>query len=124
MGKFLGIAFVVILISIFLMGFMSAELFSFDNVKSYDISTKTYTTIDISIYTSNDTSGVATWTDRTAAIEAIEGTLVATENGSELGIDLTSFFSNTGWKGIKLCTNGNSRHKAQVTVKCYVQSKV
>ena len=91
---------------------------------NYDIQIRDYSTTDIAILTSNDTSGVAVWTDRTAAIEAITGTLTATESGSELGIDMTSFFPSTGWKGIRLATNGNSRHKVQVTVKCYVQSKV
>jgi hypothetical protein len=89
----------------------------------YDIITKTYTTTDIRVYTTNDASGSPSWTERTAALEAIYGTLASAEDASETGLDLTSFFSSTGWKGVRLATNGNSRHKANVTVKCFVESK-
>jgi hypothetical protein len=70
------------------------------------------------------------WTERTAAIEAALGrSLIATEDAVEdglndTGIDLTSFFSSTGWKGVRIVVNGNSRHKAQVMTKCYVHSRV
>jgi hypothetical protein len=96
----------------------------------YDISTKTYTTTDIRIFTSDDTSSTPVWTERTAAIEAILGrSLIATEDAVEnglndIGVDLTSFFSSTGWKGVRIVVNGNSRHKAQVMTKCYVHSRV
>jgi len=92
---------------------------------AYQIATKTYTTSDISIYTTNDASvSSPTWTNRTSAVESALGRSLKAGNGEvEEGIDLTQFFSGTGWKGIRIATNGNSRHKAQVVVKCYVQSK-
>lgn len=92
---------------------------------AYSIATKSYTTTDISIYTTNDASvSSPTWTDRTSSIESALGRALRASNGSvEEGIDLTEFFSGTGWKGVRIAPNGNSRHKAQVVVKCYVQSK-
>lgn len=91
---------------------------------TYDINEQTYTTTDISIWTTDDASGTPTWTDRTAEIEnALNSTLTATDEGVENDIDLTEFFSGTGWKGIRLSTNGNSRHQVQVNVKVFIESK-
>jgi len=102
-------------------GLIAAGKHSHDS--DYNITPKTYTTSDVSIYTSNNASGSPSWTDRTADIESVSGTLNSSENGSETGLDLTGFFSGTGWKGIRIQTNGNSRHKAQVVVKCLVESR-
>ena len=91
----------------------------------YDLAQQTYDTTDVKVWTSDNTSGAITWTERTSAVEtAIEHTLASTNNTSELNIPLQSYFSSTGWKGIRLTTNGNSRMKAQVVVKCYVKSNV
>lgn len=95
---------------------------------AYAIGAETYTTNDIGIYTTTDAAtSTPTWVDRTAAIELIEGTLASGNGGVETGIYLPAdWFDNsgviTGWKGIKIVPNGNSRHKASITVKCFVQS--
>jgi len=95
------------------------------HIINYDIATKSYTTTDIRIFTSDDASGTPTWTERTSEIETmLTRSLRANENESENDIDLTEFFSSTGWKGIRIVTDGNSRHKAQVQVKCFVQSRI
>jgi hypothetical protein len=91
---------------------------------AYDLAQQTYTSTDFKVWTSNDTSGSPTWTERTSAVETILGrSLYAGNNQSEVDLTLTSYFSSPGWKGIRLTTNGNSRIKAQVVIKCYVQSK-
>ena len=82
-----------------------------------------YTTTDMSIYTTDDASGSPSWTDRTAAIEAIEGTLVASNNGSESNINLASYFTGTGWKGVRLSVDGDSRHWVAIKIKCFTKSK-
>ena len=91
---------------------------------TYDTITQTYGATDIRIFSTNDASGTPSWTERTAAIEAVEGTLTASENGTETDIDITSFFSGVGWKGIRIVANGACRCKAFVTPKVFVQSKV
>jgi hypothetical protein len=94
---------------------------SHDN--NYEIAAKGYTTTAISIYTSDNASASPSWTDRTSEIESELGrTLKYQENESEFGIDVTDFFSTTGWKGIRIEPNGDSRHKTQVTVKCFIKS--
>jgi hypothetical protein len=89
---------------------------------TYDLAAQTYGASDIRIYTSDDASGTPTWTERTAAIEAIEGTLANTENSTESNIDVTSFFSGTGWKGIRIVANGDARCYASVMTKVFVES--
>ncbi len=95
------------------------------NISANDSDTgTTYTTSDIRIFTSDNASGAPSYTERTTAIEtALGGALTATVNGSETDIDLTSFFSSTGWKAVKFVTNGNSRHKIQVLSKVFIQAK-
>jgi len=91
---------------------------------NYTIDEETYTTTDMRIWTSDDTSGTPSWTERTTAIETTLGRALASSNeSSETNVDLTDFFSDTGWKGVRMQVNGNSRHKAQVQVKCFVESK-
>jgi hypothetical protein len=92
-------------------------------VSDYAMTLQTYTTADIQILTSDDTSGVeATFTNRTAAIETALGRALNATNGAvETSIDLTSYFSVTGWKGIRIAGDGNSRHECQVEVKCFVE---
>jgi len=90
----------------------------------YTVSGVAYSTTDIKVYTTDDaSSGSPSWTDRTTDLESKYGTLASGEDESETGLELTSYFSGTGWKGIRLEPNGNSRHKAQVLVKCFVESK-
>lgn len=91
----------------------------------YDIATKTYTTTDIRIYTTDDASGTPAWTERTAAIETDIGrALNEADEEVETNINLTSFYNaTTGWKGVRIVTNGNSRHKAQVNAKVFIESK-
>jgi len=92
---------------------------------NYDINTQSYTTTDIRIFTSDDADGTPTWTERTSAIESTLGrSLRAGNTQVETNIPLSSYFSGIGFKGIKIVGNGNSRHKAQVTTKCYVQSRL
>ena len=89
----------------------------------YDVNEKTYSTTDVQIWTTNDASSEPiTWTDRTSDIESDLGrSLKAAYGESEASLDLTEYFSGTGWKGILFATDGNSRHELQVTVKCYVE---
>jgi len=90
----------------------------------YNINDKPYTTNVVTISTTDDASGTTpTWTDRTTAIEAIEDTLNASNGGLERNIDLTDFFSSTGWKGVRFAVNGNSRHKIQVMGKVFIEAK-
>ena len=90
---------------------------------AYDINTGTYTTASIRILTTNNASGTPTWTERTAQLTVEHGTLVAYDGGVMTDIDITEFFAGTGCKGVRLAVNGNSRHKIQVTIKCFIQSK-
>lgn len=100
------------------------DMSAHSHIMNYDISIKEYTTDKILIYTTDDASGVPVWVNRTNIIETALGrNLYAGENENELGLDLTDFFTDYGWKGIRVAVNGNSRHKVQVTVKCYVESK-
>lgn len=91
---------------------------------SYDLINHTYSATDIRVFTSDDASAAPTWTERTAAIEAIEGTLANTENSTEIDISLTDYFTGTGWKGIRIVANGNARCHASATYKCFIDSKV
>lgn len=85
---------------------------------NYDMNNPTsYSTSSISIYTYDGSA----WTDRTSAIQSALGRSLRAGNGQyETGIDLTSFIGSTGWKGVRIVTNGNSRHFVQVEVKGYV----
>lgn len=92
---------------------------------AYDLAQQTYTTTDIRIWTTDDASGTPTWTERTSDIETVLGRALSSGNNqSEIDLSLTSYFGSTGWKGIKITTNGNSRIKGQVIVKCYIQSRL
>ncbi len=101
---------------------------SHSHTVAYDLSQQSYGTTDIKVWTCDDASGTPTWTERTSAIEAaLPGgprQLYFGNNQSEVDLPLTSYFSSPGWKGIRLTTNGNSRIKAQATIKCYVNSRV
>jgi hypothetical protein len=91
---------------------------------SFTIDQQTYTTDDVRIYTTDDASSSPAWTERTSAIETALGrALRSGDNQSETGIALTTYFSGTGWKGVRFVTNGDSRHKANLTVKCFIRSK-
>lgn len=90
----------------------------------YDLSTETFGATDIRIFTTDDASASPTWSERTSAIESEIGTLASSENSTESDIDLTEWFSGTGWKGIRIVANGDSRCYAGVTYKCFVESKV
>ena len=91
---------------------------------NYDINLKSYTTTDIRIYTTNDADGTPAWTERTAAIETALGrALNSSDEEIETNLNLTSFFSGTGFKGVRIVTNGNSRHKAQILGKVFIESK-
>lgn len=102
-----------------------------EHVHKYNISgasaanSTNYTTSDIDIYTTDDASVVSpVWTDRTANISGALGRLPNSGNGEiESNINLTPFFSSTGWKGVRLVTNGNSRHKIQLLGKVFVEAK-
>ena len=83
---------------------------------NYDISTKTYSTTSGDIYYTNDASGAVSWTD------ASDSGLTWTENGTST-FDMTSKFSGTGWKGVQLRVDGNSRHYVAVEAKVFIQSK-
>jgi len=86
---------------------------------SYDIGTKTYTTTSIDISYTNDASVASpTWT----SIET--DTTYAKEGDARTDFDITQYFSGQGWKGIRIAPNGNSRHKVQVQIKCFVQSRI
>lgn len=92
---------------------------------AYDLAQQSYTASDFQIATVNDASVSPVWVDRTSAIEtALSRALRSGNNGSEIDLDLTSFFSSTGWKGIKIAANNNARIKAQVVIKCFVQARL
>lgn len=83
----------------------------------YDITAHSYSTNDGDVYYTDDASGSPSWTDASLA------GLSWTENGSVTDKDMTSLFSGTGWKGIQLRPNGNSRHWVAVKVRGFVKSK-
>ena len=90
---------------------------------AYDLASQSYTATDIRIFTSNDASSTPSWTERTADLETAKGSaLNATENTTESALDLTSYFSSTGWKGIRIVTNGNARAYASVVSKVFIES--
>lgn len=91
---------------------------------TYDINEQSYTTTDVRIFTTDDADGTPTWTERTSAVETTLGRSLNSDEGEvENDINLTSFFSGTGWKGVRIAVDGNSRHKVQANVKCFIESK-
>ena len=78
-----------------------------------------YTTDKIRIETTDDSSVVPVWKDVTTDFDSLN----AAVNTSENDLDLTQHFKDAGWKGMRLLTNGISRHKIQAQVKCYIESK-
>ena len=91
---------------------------------TYNISGQQYTTSAINIYTTDDATSTPIWTNRSATLSGVLARpLNASDEENETDLDLTPFFGATGWKGIRIVTDGNSRHKAQVKVKCFVESK-
>jgi hypothetical protein len=90
----------------------------------YDLDTRTYGTTDIRIFTTDDASSAPTWTERTSAIETVLGrALNSSENSTENDIDVTQYFMSTGWKGVRIVSNGNCRCKTQITTKVFIQSR-
>jgi len=89
----------------------------------YSITSHVYTTSDIRLLITNDASvEEPSWTEVTDSVESDLGrSLKAAVGESESSIDLTPFFSGTGWKAVRIAGNGNSRHYAQLKVKCYVE---
>lgn len=88
------------------------------HTNAYDLDTGSYTTTSISLYTTDDASVASpTWNDRTASF-----TIAATDGSVNTDFDLTSFFTGTGWKGIRLAANGNSRIKAYITSQVFIKS--
>ena len=91
---------------------------------SYDIVEKPYTTSDMRIFTTDDSDGTPVWTERTTDIETDLGAaLNAADEEVENDIDITEYFSGTGWKGVRIVTDGNSRHRAQIMGKVYIDSR-
>ena len=91
---------------------------------TYSIAEGAYTTSDIKVYTTDDAEGSPSWTERTADIETALGRVLNSgDEEVEISINLASYFTGTGWKGIKIEPNGDSRHKVQANVKCFIESK-
>lgn len=90
---------------------------------AYDLATQIYTSTDIRIFTSDDASSVPTWTEITTEIEAVLGrALNSSENSTESDIDLTTYFSKTGWKGVRIVANGACRCYTSVMSKVFIES--
>ena len=97
---------------------------AFTNTNDYDIDQQTYTTNNIRLYTTNNADGIPAWTEQTTNISGTMGrALRAGDEQVETNVDLTTYFSGTGFKGVRLATNGNSRHKIQLTAKVFVDAK-
>src|SRR3990167_5431782 len=103
---------------------LHSHLSEYDIISNDSSTGTTYTTSAINVYTTNDADGTPTWIDRTTEISGVLGRVLKAGNGQvESGLDLTSFYSSSGWKGVRLAVNGNSRHKVQLTAKVFVEAK-